>query len=141
MEDRDWISGVAVLRLILNYLERHLHSTANNDLTTVMSYKNRLRYRLMAFIPLNKPKMEEGAWFIGLYDEIFVNTESVFFDRNRLYGALGYQINQSTGVQVGYLRQRVESFGNTRLKGMRRSWCLPSSMMWKVECSLWSSWQ
>ena len=49
-------------------------------------------------------------------DEIFVNTEQVFFDRNRLYGALGYQINKSTQVQVGYLRQRVNAFGKNYLQ-------------------------
>ncbi|MDH5604085.1 MAG: DUF2490 domain-containing protein, partial [Cyclobacteriaceae bacterium] len=42
-------------------------------------YKNRLRYRLMMFIPLNKPSVEPGALFLGFYDEIFVNTKNTFF--------------------------------------------------------------
>jgi len=73
-------------------------------------YKNRFRYRLMLFIPLNKKKIEKGALFLGLYDEVFVNSKQVFFDRNRLYGALGYQFTKDIGLQVGYLHQRVNGF-------------------------------
>ena len=74
-------------------------------------YRNRLRYRLMLFVPINKPVIEKGSWFIGLYDEIFVNTKNVFFDRNRLYGALGYQFHPTASVQTGMLYQRVNDFG------------------------------
>ncbi|MDX1684095.1 MAG: DUF2490 domain-containing protein [Saprospiraceae bacterium] len=79
-------------------------------------YSNRLRYRLMLFLPLNKPEMTSGTIFLGLYDEIFMNTEQVFFDRNRLYGAVGYQFNKSTQLQVGYLRQTVNAFGKNYLQ-------------------------
>ena len=79
-------------------------------------YRNRLRYRLMAFFPLNKPSIETGTLFLGLYDEIFLNTEKVFFDRNRLYGALGYQFNNTTSAQLGLLHQRVNDFGKYYLQ-------------------------
>ena len=79
-------------------------------------YRNRLRYRLMIFLPLNKPKIEKGALFIGVYDEIFVNTEKVFFDRNRLYGALGYQFYKTASFQVGMLRQQVNNFSKNYLQ-------------------------
>lgn len=74
-------------------------------------YKNRLRYRIMLFIPLNKPKIEKGSLYLGLYDEIFINTKDPFFDRNRLYGALGYQFNKTTGLQVGMMHQQTNDFG------------------------------
>lgn len=79
-------------------------------------YRNRLRYRLMAFIPLNKSVIEKGTFFLGLYDEVFMNTKNTFFDRNRLYGALGYQISKTTQVQLGYLYQRVNDFGKHHLQ-------------------------
>ena len=79
-------------------------------------YRNRLRYRLMAFIPINKPVIEEGTFFLGLFDEVFMNTKNTFFDRNRLYGALGYQISKTTQVQLGYLYQRVNDFGKHHLQ-------------------------
>jgi hypothetical protein len=70
-------------------------------------YSNRIRYRLMAFIPLNRPSMEAGTFFAGVYDEVFLNTRNNYFDRNRLYGALGYQISTATGIQAGILHQQV----------------------------------
>ena len=79
-------------------------------------YKNRIRYRLMVFVPLNKPTITKGTVFLGVYDEIFMNTEQVFFDRNRLYGAVGYQIDNKTQVQLGYLRQNVNDFGKSYLQ-------------------------
>lgn len=79
-------------------------------------YRNRVRYRLMVFLPLNKAKIEQGTVFLGIYDEVFMNTEQTFFDRNRLYGALGYQINKAAQVQVGYLYQRVNPFGKHHLQ-------------------------
>ncbi len=79
-------------------------------------YRTRFRYRLMAFIPINKKKMEPKALFIGLYDEIFVNSKRTFFDRNRLYGGLGYQVNKMINVQAGILRQQLSSFGKTYLQ-------------------------
>ncbi len=78
--------------------------------------RNRFRYRLMLFIPLNKPQIEAGALFIGLYDEVFINGEKTFFDRNRLYGALGYQLFKNTGFQVGMLYQRENDLGKWYLQ-------------------------
>jgi len=80
------------------------------------TYKSRLRYRLMAFIPLNKPTITTGTIFLGIYDEVFLNTKQTFFDRNRLYGAVGYQLNKPTQIQVGYLYQRVNDFGKNYLQ-------------------------
>ncbi len=74
-------------------------------------YKNRFRYRVMLFIPLNKPKIEQKTWFLGLYDEIFINDTKTFFDRNRLYGALGYQFNKNSNLQVGMMHQQVNNLG------------------------------
>lgn len=79
-------------------------------------YKNRLRYRLMAFIPLNNKKIEPGTVFIGLYDEIFLNTQQTYFDRNRLYGALGYQFKSNIGAQVGMLHQETNGGGKWYLQ-------------------------
>ena len=79
-------------------------------------YKNRFRYRLMLFIPINKPKIEEKTLFLGLYDEIFLNTKETFFDRNRLYGAIGYQFNKNTNLQAGMMHQQVNGYGKWYLQ-------------------------
>ena len=74
-------------------------------------FRMRFRYRLMVFIPINTERIEPGTWFAGIYDEVFINSESTFFDRNRLYGALGYQLNSVTQLQIGALHQQVGDFG------------------------------
>lgn len=79
-------------------------------------FKMRLRYRLMLFIPLNKPIIEKGTLFLGVYDEIFINTEEFFFDRNRLYAALGYQIKKNISVQAGMMHQQLNTSGKWYLQ-------------------------
>lgn len=79
-------------------------------------YRNRLRYRIMLFYPLNKPTLEKGALFLGLYDEVFLNTKGNYFDRNRLYGALGYHIEDNISLQVGMLNQTLSSFNKWYLQ-------------------------
>ncbi len=79
-------------------------------------YKNRFRYRLMLFVPLNKPTIEKGSLFLGLYDEVFMNSKETFFDRNRLYGAIGYQFNKNISAQAGMMHQQVNDFGKWYLQ-------------------------
>lgn len=104
--------------ILVNYLNRvkfeHRYRIEQRFVNN--NYRNRFRYRLMVFVPLNKPKIEDNTFFLGVYDEIFVNSEQTFFDRNRLYGALGYQLNKSTGFQLGYLHQQVNAFGKHHLQ-------------------------
>ena len=70
----------------------------------------------MLMAPLNRRTMEPGAVFLGVYDEVFVNTEQTFFDRNRLYGALGYQFKPELSMQVGMLFQRINPYGKKYLQ-------------------------
>lgn len=79
-------------------------------------YRNRFRYRIMVFIPLYKSLNEKGNLFLGVYDEIFVNGKEPFFDRNRLYGALGYQVSKNASIQAGMLNQQVNDFGKWYLQ-------------------------
>ena len=81
-----------------------------------MDYRSRLRYRLTFLFPLNTKKIEPGSVFIGMFDEIFVNTEEDFFDRNWFYSAIGYQFTKATSAQVGMLNQRVSSYGKWYLQ-------------------------
>ncbi|MDH5598836.1 MAG: DUF2490 domain-containing protein, partial [Cyclobacteriaceae bacterium] len=48
------------------------------------NYSNRLRYRLLITIPLTK---KENSFYLNFYDEVFLNTKNIYFDRNRIYGA------------------------------------------------------
>ncbi len=70
-------------------------------------YLNRVRYLLRITVPLNKKVIEKSTLFIGFYNEVFLHLTNTPFDRNRLYGALGYQLLPSANLQVGYLAQTV----------------------------------
>jgi hypothetical protein len=68
-------------------------------------YRNRFRYRLNMFVPLNNTKIVPKTFFISVYDEIFLNNAAPNFERNRFSAALGYQFNRSINVQAGWLNQ------------------------------------
>lgn len=70
-------------------------------------YLNRVRYFLRVSIPINTKTIEEGTWFVSFYNELFMNIVQNPFDRNRLYGAIGYQFAPSANIQVGYMVQTV----------------------------------
>jgi long-subunit fatty acid transport protein len=79
-------------------------------------FRTRIRYRLMLFVPLNNSTITTGTFFLGIHDEILMNLEKVFYDRNRVYGALGYQFNKETQLQLGYMYQRANDFGKSYLQ-------------------------
>ncbi len=82
------------------------------------SFRTRYRYALFLNVPLNQPTMNRGAWYLALYNEVFINgqrqvgngREVEYFDRNRLYGAVGYAISDTIRVQGGYMHQYSNAF-------------------------------
>ena len=69
-------------------------------------FKMRLRYFLGLNIPLTKK--ENNKLYFSAYNEIFLNTEPAVFDRNRLYGGIGYRINKNIRLEAGYMNQFFE---------------------------------
>ncbi len=68
-------------------------------------FRMRFRYFLGLTLPLNNTQMEDNTYYLSFYNEIFINTENVFFDRNRLYGGLGYRLNKGVRFEVAYMNQ------------------------------------
>lgn len=79
-------------------------------------FQMRFRYFLALNVPINKPKMEDNAFYFSAYNEIFINAESPVFDRDRLYGALGYVINKNFRVEAGFMRQIQEKTGRNQFQ-------------------------
>ncbi len=77
-------------------------------------YKDRARYMLSVKIPLSKK--DDFPLFVFLYDEVFLHIDNSPLNQNRLYGAIGYQINKNMNIQAGYLRHRNESEHLSRLQ-------------------------
>lgn len=80
-------------------------------------FRTRYRYNLFLNIPLNQSELSQGAVYLALYNELFINGQREIgpnrtveiFDRNRLYGALGYYWAKNMRVQAGYMRQTTDA--------------------------------
>lgn len=70
-------------------------------------FKLRFRYFLGINIPLSKK--ETNKYYLSAYNEIFLNTKTSIFDRNRLYGAIGYKLNSNIRFELGYMNQFFET--------------------------------
>lgn len=71
-------------------------------------FELRFRYFLGINIPINKKTLDKNAIYFSSYNEIFINSEKPLFDRNRLYGALGFVINKNFKVEAGIMAQTLE---------------------------------
>ncbi|WP_303315658.1 DUF2490 domain-containing protein [Flavivirga abyssicola] len=74
------------------------------------SSKNRLRYRLGTKINLNK------TLFIRANNEVIFHLEKDFFSENRLYGALGINLNKSCNLQLGHMYRYINDLNLHRLQ-------------------------
>jgi hypothetical protein len=72
-------------------------------------FQMRFRYFLGINIPINKPRLEKNAYYFSAYNEIFINAQQNIFDRNRLYGAIGYVFNKNIKIEAGYMAQILET--------------------------------
>jgi hypothetical protein len=94
------------LRHRLRYEQRFIESA---DL------KTRYRYAFFASIPLNSSEIKKGTLYLALYDELFlVNND--FFDRNRIYGALGFKLLPGLNTQFGYMLQTSKTTNKGQLQ-------------------------
>jgi len=75
-------------------------------------FKLRFRYFLGVHVYFNNTSLEDGTWHLSMYNEIFLNTEQNVFDRNRLYGAIGYKLNKMFRFELGYMNQFLAGGSN-----------------------------
>lgn len=72
-------------------------------------FKMRLRYFLAFKVPLIKTEALPAKIYLSAYNEVFLNTESSVFDRNRVYLGLGYQLQKNIRIEAGYMSQLFEN--------------------------------
>lgn len=77
----------------------------------VNTFDNRIRYRFNALFPFYNLSPSLRHYFLAMNNELFMNlgrsVSGQFFDRNRLYMAVGYQWSPTFNVQLGYMNQLV----------------------------------
>jgi hypothetical protein len=71
--------------------------------------KVRCRYFVGVNVPINKKMLDKNVWYLSMYNEIFVNINSPIFDRDRLYGAMGYCFNKFVKLEFGLMTQMQET--------------------------------
>ncbi len=72
-------------------------------------FKLRFRYFLSLNLPLNNIEIIDKTFYLSSYNEIFINHKETVFDRNRLYGGLGYKLNNLVKFEIGYMNQFLNS--------------------------------
>jgi len=60
-------------------------------------------------VPFNNTSLVKNTWYASVYDEIFINAKKEAFDRNRLYAAVGYVINDKMRVEGGLMNQMLSN--------------------------------
>ena len=78
-------------------------------------FKMRFRYFLGLNIPLQYREDGKNPLYISAYNEIFLNSESSIFDRNRVYGGLGYKFSKALRLELGYMNQFFENSGRDQI--------------------------
>lgn len=68
-------------------------------------FKMRFRYFLSVNLPITEKTMTDKTLYASAYNEIFINEKDNHFDRNRLYGGLGYKLNDKLRFELGYMNQ------------------------------------
>ncbi|TRX23093.1 DUF2490 domain-containing protein [Flavobacterium franklandianum] len=81
-------------------------------------FKMRARYFLSLNIPINKKAMDKNTIYASAYNEIFINTEGNYFDRDRIYGGLGYCFSKSLKMELGVMSQIQQNSSRTQFQIM-----------------------
>lgn len=90
-------------KVILNHRYRFEQRFVESD------FKMRFRYFLALNIPLKVTESKSSKYYLSAYNEIFLNTKASIFDRNRVYGGIGFHVNKNIKVEAGYMNQFFET--------------------------------
>lgn len=80
------------------------------------AFKIRFRYLFGINIPINHNSMSSNTFYLSCYNELFVHVKSPVFDRDRLYGAFGYKINDRLKIEAGWITQFFESSRRSQIQ-------------------------
>ncbi|WP_324671386.1 DUF2490 domain-containing protein [Hymenobacter sp. GOD-10R] len=88
--------------------ERFRRNIRNNEaLAPGYAFNYRTRFNMALFLPLTRRNFDPGSWQFLLNDEVMVNLGKEvrynYFDQNRLFAGVAYQISKQAQVQAGYM--------------------------------------
>ena len=79
-------------------------------------YQFRFRYMADVILPLTQKKLNKNTIYTHFFNEVFIKANSPKFDRNRLYGGLGYVITPTKRIEVGLLNQTLDQSSKNQLQ-------------------------
>ena len=82
------------------------------------NFAMRFRYFLGLNIPLQNKENFRSMFYLAAYNEVFLNAESTIFDRNRIYGGLGYNVSKDLRFEAGYMNQIFENSSRDQINLM-----------------------
>jgi hypothetical protein len=123
LEPRFWhqwlfTQGVGSVKILHQFRFEHRFKR-NNNVGAEFQYTDRWRYKITAYIPLNKPRMENKTFFVAPSNEFFFETGKQvwnIFEENRVYTAIGYTYNNYM-----FFGGHMWTYGPTALPGTYRN--------------------
>lgn len=113
-------------RLEQRFLEQYAKDASNNIVQADPVFRQRVRYRAMAMIPLSRKEMADNTLFMNVNDEVFLGFGSGIgkniMDQNRFIAALGWRFDKNFNVQVGYLNQFVVKTDGLKMERNNTLW-------------------
>ena len=110
--ENNGVAPVIEHRIFQQYLAKHkagrinfTHRLRMEERFVEGNTKYRFRYFISGKIPFSKRQLEARTWYASLYSELFLEPGINPFERNRLYGALGYAFNNRLKIEAGYMSQ------------------------------------
>jgi hypothetical protein len=94
-------------------------------------FRTRYRYNIFLNVPFNNTGLQKGTVYLALYNEIFINGQlSIgedrtvqYFDRNRTYLGLGFNLLDNLRMQGGWMRQTTANWQKGQLQlSLHHSW-------------------
>lgn len=119
LEPRLWhqwlfTQSIAGIKILHQFRFEHRFKR-DNLIGAEYKYTDRYRYKFVAYIPLNKPKMENKTLFLSPSNEIFFQTgkyQREIFEDNRVYTAIGYTYNNFM-----FFGGHMWTYGSTNIPG------------------------
>ncbi|HMP29740.1 MAG TPA: DUF2490 domain-containing protein [Saprospiraceae bacterium] len=112
-ENRLWqqfFNRNVINRVILQHRYRTEQRFINDD------FSFRFRYMMNVIVPLNQKSLIKSTWYTHVFNELFINLDSPRFDRNRAYAGLGYVVDPTKRIEVGYLAQTLENSSRNQIQ-------------------------
>jgi hypothetical protein len=112
-EHRLWqqfFNRTVIKRVILQHRYRTEQRFLNNDMDL------RFRYMMNIMVPLNNKNLSKNTLYTHVFNEVFLNVDSPRFDRNRVYAGLGYVINPTKRLELGFLTQTLDTSSRNQLQ-------------------------